>query len=161
MFLRVLDDADALAAAAAAEITGLMTGLGRFDLGLAGGATPAGTYRELARAAFDWSRVDAWMTDERYVPRDHPECNAAMVREILSESGKVLAVLQGHEHENDERLLDGVHYVTFAAMVEGEGSGGSAYAIVEIAADGAMHIRGYRMQASYRFGPPRRVRCRA
>jgi 6-phosphogluconolactonase len=83
--VRVFDDPGALADAAAAEIGSLIAGPGSTDLGLAGGFTPAGTYRALARSSTDWRAVDAWMTDERYVPRDHPDCNAVMVRETLAE----------------------------------------------------------------------------
>jgi 3',5'-cyclic AMP phosphodiesterase CpdA len=44
--------------------------------------------------------------------------NNAEVRELLSDSGIVVAVLQGHDHENRYAQIDGIHYVTFAAMVD-------------------------------------------
>ncbi len=47
--------------------------------------------------------------------------NAAAVRERLEKSGRVLAVFQGHSHENDYSDLHGIHYCTLAAMVEGTG----------------------------------------
>lgn len=47
-----------------------------------------------------------------------PVVNNAEVRQLLSESGVVIAVFQGHDHENRHREIDGIHYVTFAAMVD-------------------------------------------
>ncbi|HAX82596.1 MAG TPA: 6-phosphogluconolactonase [Actinobacteria bacterium] len=85
MTVRVFSDGDALAAAAAEMIAALVGGAGPVDVGLAGGNTPAATYRHLAQMRLDWPRVDAWMTDERYVPPDHPDCNAGMVRATLAD----------------------------------------------------------------------------
>jgi 6-phosphogluconolactonase len=45
---------------------------------LAGGSTPAGLYREIARShrgSLDWSRVDFYWGDERMVSPDHEESN--------------------------------------------------------------------------------------
>jgi 3',5'-cyclic AMP phosphodiesterase CpdA len=47
-----------------------------------------------------------------------PVVNNAEVRQLLSESGVVVAVFQGHDHGNVYTELDGIHYVTFAAMVD-------------------------------------------
>ena len=44
--------------------------------------------------------------------------NNAEVRQLLSESGVVIAVFQGHDHENRHAEIDGIHYVTFTAMVD-------------------------------------------
>ncbi|HEX5630402.1 MAG TPA: 6-phosphogluconolactonase [Acidimicrobiia bacterium] len=81
MRLLVLEDADALAARAAAIITEHLAAGG--DIGLAGGSTPEAAYRNLVTAAIDWPRVDAWMTDERHVPMDHPDSNSGMARRVL------------------------------------------------------------------------------
>ena len=40
----------------------------RFSFGLAGGSTPEATYKELRGRASGWDRVDAWLSDERWVP---------------------------------------------------------------------------------------------
>lgn len=85
MTLRIFPDGDALAAAAAEMIAALVGGGGPVDVGLAGGGTPAATYRHLARMPLDWRGIDAWMTDERHVPPDHPDCNAGMVRVALAD----------------------------------------------------------------------------
>lgn len=47
----------------------------RLSLGLAGGSTPIETYRRLRDRKAPWHKVDAWMSDERWVPLDHPDCN--------------------------------------------------------------------------------------
>ena len=47
-----------------------------------------------------------------------PVANNHQVHQLLSESGVVVAVFQGHDHENRHAEIDGIHYVTFAAMVD-------------------------------------------
>jgi len=44
--------------------------------------------------------------------------NNTEVRQLLHESGVVIAAFQGHDHENRYAEIDGIHYVTFAAMVD-------------------------------------------
>lgn len=48
---------------------------GPFTLGMAGGSTPIGAYRVLRDLPVEWSKVDAFMSDERWVPLDHPDSN--------------------------------------------------------------------------------------
>lgn len=55
----------------------------RFTLGLAGGSTPAATYRGLRGRAAGWQRVDAWLSDERWVPPDDERSNGRMAAETL------------------------------------------------------------------------------
>jgi 6-phosphogluconolactonase len=50
---------------------------------LAGGTTPAGTYRRLADLVSDWSDVHLWFGDERMVPPDDPAANARLVGDQL------------------------------------------------------------------------------
>jgi hypothetical protein len=69
--------------------------------------------------------------------------NAADVRKVLEASGKTLAVFQGHHHAGSYRQLEGIHYYTLRAMVEGSGPENSAYAIVDIQADRIV-VEGYR-----------------
>ncbi|MFO7292211.1 MAG: 6-phosphogluconolactonase [Acidimicrobiia bacterium] len=72
----VHSDPESLAEAAADFIAGAVDSApDRFSLGLAGGSTPLATYRVLRGRDLDWHKVDAWMSDERWVPLDHPECN--------------------------------------------------------------------------------------
>ncbi|MGH8959578.1 MAG: 6-phosphogluconolactonase [Acidimicrobiia bacterium] len=55
----------------------------RVSVGLAGGSTPAAIYVELRRSHVDWSRVDFWLSDERWVSWDHEDSNGKMAEENL------------------------------------------------------------------------------
>lgn len=59
---------------------------GKCFLALAGGQTPRDFYRHLAenwRVALPWAQVYFFLTDERFVPPDHPQSNYRMLRETL------------------------------------------------------------------------------
>ena len=77
--------------------------------------------------------------------------NHAAVRQQLEQSGRVLAVFQGHSHHNDHREIGGIHYCTCAAMVEGSGANNNAYSVVDIHDDGTIRIEGFRQQHSYHW----------
>jgi len=82
-----------------------------------------------------------------------PYCvkNAAEVRNVLKSSGRVLAVFQGHHHVGRYGRVDGIHYHTLKAMVEGQGAENNAYAIVTIGPAGHLQITGYRQAESRRL----------
>jgi len=80
--------------------------------------------------------------------------NADDVRQILEESGKVLAVFQGHYHEGSYRLIEGIHYYTLKAMVEGPGPENNAYAVVDVLPDHNITVTGYRKAESRRMEAP-------
>ena len=61
-------------------------------LGLAGGSTPRATHEALATRSVDWSRVTAWIADERWVPPDDVEANQAMVRASLTDPCRIAFV---------------------------------------------------------------------
>jgi alkaline phosphatase len=77
--------------------------------------------------------------------------NAPDVRKILEESGRVLAVFQGHSHQNDLREVGGIHYCVFRAMVEGSGREQNGYAVANFFADGSIRIEGFRQQKNYEW----------
>ena len=79
--------------------------------------------------------------------------NAADVRHVLQESGKVLAVFQGHYHEGACSLIEGIHYYTLKAMVEGPGPENSSYAIVEVLPDCTVTVTGYRKAVTKQLAP--------
>lgn len=58
------------------------------------------------------------------VPADKDDAvhSASAVRQVMEESGKVLAVFQGHSHVNDYQQINGIHYCTLDAVVGGTGS---------------------------------------
>jgi len=87
--VRVLDDAGAVAAAAAelvaASIAETAPGAGPWTLVLAGGSTPRRAYQLLAGwgSPLPWGRVTILFGDERCVPPDDPESNYRLAREEL------------------------------------------------------------------------------
>ncbi|MFO0871380.1 MAG: metallophosphoesterase [Pirellulales bacterium] len=83
------------------------------------------------------------------VSTDHGVKNCPDVRKIFEESGKVLAVFQGHSHQNDLKDIGGIHYCTLVAMVEGSGVANNGYSIMEIAPDGTIRVSGFRKQNAY------------
>lgn len=78
----VFDDADAVAEEAAMRILAVaaqaLSERERFRIVLAGGTTPAATYRKLVGADTDWSRWEVYFGDERCLPPDHAERNSVM-----------------------------------------------------------------------------------
>jgi len=84
MELIVHDSPGAVAEAASARIADLIsTSKTRFSLGLAGGSTPEATYKALRGRAAGWAQVDAWLSDERWVPPDHERSNGRLAAEAI------------------------------------------------------------------------------
>jgi 6-phosphogluconolactonase len=84
MRVEIARDAPGLAGAAADMIaTWLNDTDGAATFAIAGGGTPAETYRQLRSRRVPWERVTAWVGDERWVPPDHPDNNGRMAREAL------------------------------------------------------------------------------
>ncbi|MBN1148015.1 MAG: 6-phosphogluconolactonase [Anaerolineales bacterium] len=85
--IRIFADRERLAQAAAGHIAGLANratqARRRFSLALAGGSTPAETYRLLANAELDWEHIHVFWGDERCTPPDHPDSNYRMARLAL------------------------------------------------------------------------------
>jgi predicted MPP superfamily phosphohydrolase len=79
--------------------------------------------------------------------------NAADVRQVLQESGKVLAVFQGHYHQGSYSLIESIHYYTLKATVEGPGPQDNSYAVVEVMPDSTITVTGYRKAVSKHLTP--------
>jgi alkaline phosphatase len=86
------------------------------------------------------------------VSNNHGVKNGAEIRQVLEGSGRVLAVWQGHSHQNDYREIGGIHYTTLAAMVEGSGAENNGYSMMAIQPDGTIRLTGFRRQKSYQWG---------
>ena len=82
--------------------------------------------------------------------------NADEVRMLLRRRGNVVAAFQGHDHAGAYNLIDGIHYYTLRAMVEGSGPENSSYAIVDVG-DAGIGITGYRRAVSERLPQPPRA----
>jgi 6-phosphogluconolactonase len=84
MELVVYETEAAVAVGSAGRIAELLgASSDRFTLGLAGGSTPAATYAALRGRATGWHRVEAWLSDERWVPPHHELSNGRMAAETL------------------------------------------------------------------------------
>jgi predicted phosphodiesterase len=112
----------------------------------------------LPAAELEWLAADMKATDKPVivfvhqrldVSTEHGVKNAAEVRLVLEASGRVRAVFQGHSHQNDYREINGIHYTTLVAMVEGSGAGNNGYAVLSLEPEGALRLTGFRKQASY------------
>jgi len=85
------------------------------------------------------------------VQNDHGVKNCAQVRKVLEDSGKVLAVFQGHSHKNDLKDIVDIHYCTLVAMVEGMGPENNGYSVMDVFEDGTIRLTGFRKQAKYEW----------
>jgi alkaline phosphatase len=77
--------------------------------------------------------------------------NGSEVRKVLQDSGKALAVLQGHYHWGNYQEIGGLHYCTMSAVIEGSGTENNAYAMLDILPGDAIRITGFRKQKSHRW----------
>ena len=75
--------------------------------------------------------------------------NAKEVRAIL-EGGNVLAVFQGHSHENVHAQIRGIHYLTLEATVEKGGLKNKAFSLLKIYKDGSLAIEGFGQHVDYK-----------
>lgn len=112
------------------------------------------TDTEIPPAERDWLTADLKATDKKTVcfihqkmdtANKHTVNSAPAVRKILEDSGKVLAVFQGHAHTNDLAVINGIRYFTLHAMVETPG----AYSLLEIKPDNSLRLIGFRGHKSY------------
>jgi len=107
--IEVLPDPEALADAAAKRVVAVLGAAvaerGVAHVALTGGSTAVALYVRLAasprREALDWSRVELWWGDERYVPPDHVASCARLALDILldiGDAGTGLPVPAEHIH---------------------------------------------------------------
>jgi 3',5'-cyclic AMP phosphodiesterase CpdA len=114
---------------------------------------------------FDWTETYIPIAEQRWLEADlrttkkktvvfvhqrlddehgaHGVKNSPEVRKILEESGKVLAVFQGHDHSGAYSNINKIHYYTLPALVRGPGLENNAYAVVQIWLDGSVEIKGF------------------
>lgn len=67
---------------------------------------------------------------------------------MLEAHGKVMAVFQGHSHQNDLKLINGIPYCTLAAMVEGTGEENNSYSLLQLSSNGTLTLKGWCRQQS-------------
>ena len=76
-------DSGALADAAAAILSGALTGGGRRSLVVTGGSTPGPVYDRLSSLDIGWGSVTVTLSDDRWVDPSSPDSNERLVRERL------------------------------------------------------------------------------
>lgn len=81
----------------------------------------------------------------------HGVKNAPQVRDVLQQSGSVLAVFQGHKHSGGYQKIGGIHYCTLRAMVEGPGPENNAYAMVTLDRSDRITLQGFGRQKAVAF----------
>lgn len=105
----------------------------------------------------DWLKADLAAGDKPVivfahqrldVSNNHGVKNNAAVRQILESSGRVLAVFQGHSHQNDLKEIGGIHYCTLVAMIEGDGVENNGYSVLDIKPNGTLILSGFCKQIS-------------
>ena len=84
-------------------------------LALAGGSTPRALYEALTVDDLDWAEVDVFFSDERCVPRHHPDSNEGMARRAL------LDRVPARVHAMDGARCDAAAYEATLASVFGAG----------------------------------------
>lgn len=75
-----------LDAALAARIVGDLVGASAAaaaSLALSGGRTPLGLFAQLSAAALPWPHIAVTLVDDRWLPEDHADSNAGLVRRAL------------------------------------------------------------------------------
>ena len=93
--------------------------------------TYTGVAGYLPEAELDWLRDDLAATDRPTVVFVHQMLDAYIeawgralvanqpkIQAVFAEDGDVIAVFQGHDHDNAHNVIDGIHYVTFEALVD-------------------------------------------
>lgn len=123
--IEVLSDGPALAARVAARLLERIAGAqveGRVpSIGLTGGSIADTLHRELARltpgARVDWSRVDVYWGDERFLPAQDKDRNARQAAEALLDH---VDVDPSRVHEMPAAGVDGIHDVDAAAAAYSE-----------------------------------------
>ena len=87
--MMAMDLADLLAS----ELNNALHNRDRATLVVPGGTTPGPIFDILSGVKLDWSRVNVLLTDERWVPEDHPRSNTRLLRERLLVGAAAAATL--------------------------------------------------------------------
>jgi alkaline phosphatase len=118
------------------------------------------TDTDLPAAEQDWLRADLRATTKPVIVFIHQRMDlvdqhaiqsGAAVRKLLEAHGGVLAVFQGHHHRNDHNEINGIHYCTLAALVDGSGADNNAYSMVSVCADGTLAVTGFCKHKAYNW----------
>jgi len=99
-------DGDALVEALAERIAGQLAAAiaerGTATLALSGGSTPVPLFRALSKQPLDWARISVTQVDERWVPEDHADSNARLIREHLLQNAAAAADFVSMKVDGDD-----------------------------------------------------------
>lgn len=68
---------------------------------LSGGTSPGDFYRALSQQDLNWDKIYFGLSDERWVPEDHPDNNALLVQNTLLQNNAENSHFIGMKHEGD------------------------------------------------------------
>ncbi|UTH75753.1 6-phosphogluconolactonase [Chromobacterium sp. IIBBL 290-4] len=74
---------NALANSVASRLSAAIESRGQAVLAVSGGKSPIPFFQLMSEMAIDWARVTVTLVDERFVPQDHADSNASLVRQYL------------------------------------------------------------------------------
>ena len=83
--IRIVDDVPRAFAALVAERAPA-------SIALSGGSTARHCYEQLREVALDWSGIDVYLGDERFVPVTDPDSNEGMARRVLLDAASPRAI---------------------------------------------------------------------
>ena len=75
--------ADGLANDVAEQLRGAISARGEATLVVSGGRSPVAFFQNLAKQGLDWSKVTITLADERWVPVEHADSNAGLLKQYL------------------------------------------------------------------------------
>ncbi|GLY02014.1 MULTISPECIES: 6-phosphogluconolactonase [Actinoplanes] len=132
----VVPDADILASTVAArlviKIIDAQAAYGTANVVLTGGRVAAKVLRAVrelpASAAIEWSRVDLWWGDERFLPSGDPDRNETQAREALLDKlpldpARVHAMPASDGPDGDDATAAAARYATELSAAAGPGGG--------------------------------------
>ena len=79
--------------------------------------------------------------DDSAEPR-HTVKNASAIRAVMEKSGKVCAVLTGHQHCGGYHVVNGIPYYSLRALVCDSGEGENSYAVCSVSRSGDFSVDG-------------------
>lgn len=75
--------ADGLANDVAEQLRAAISARGEATLVVSGGRSPVAFFQNLAKQGLDWSKVTITLADERWVPVEHADSNAGLLKQYL------------------------------------------------------------------------------
>jgi 6-phosphogluconolactonase len=139
--IRIFDDPTSLAAAVAADFIPVVSSppsASVHDIALTGGTIAVKVHEAIAalaaESAVDWSRVQFWFGDERFVPRDSPDRNALQAREAMLDSLPDAIIREIPSSDDVATAQESAD--AYAELVRSEGTGGFTIAMFGLGRNG-------------------------